>query len=178
MWDTESPFVNSIAKLCRDGSAGAFKTRKSQRFAVWFFVLAAVVLTTASLVVSTPVSAASVSWNGSVSSDWNDANNWTPVGVPASSDDVTISSSTNEPSITIADVTVRNLFIGSGRTLTLGGGRTLTVDGTSVAVSFSNFGSIAGSGTLRTEGDIDFDNRGSVTAAFSVNSTAGSVTRV
>ena len=36
-------------------------------------------------------------WNGSISSDWNNANNWTPAGVPTTADCLVIPDATNDP---------------------------------------------------------------------------------
>lgn len=41
--------------------------------------------------------AASYSWNGSVSTAWNDTSNWTPHGIPTNGDNVTIGSTTRQP---------------------------------------------------------------------------------
>ncbi|MEM9352768.1 MAG: hypothetical protein AAGA92_07125, partial [Planctomycetota bacterium] len=46
-------------------------------------------LATAALA-ATAANAAPVSWNSAVNSNWNNGSNWTPPGVPASGDDVTI----------------------------------------------------------------------------------------
>ncbi|HEY5912400.1 MAG TPA: hypothetical protein VJA21_17500, partial [Verrucomicrobiae bacterium] len=57
---------------------------------------------------------ATKTWNGSAGSDWFNANNWTPAGVPASTDIVNFSSGTI--SLT-APVTLSNQFNWSGGTL-------------------------------------------------------------
>ncbi|MFM2285971.1 MAG: hypothetical protein RLZZ543_1468 [Bacteroidota bacterium] len=41
--------------------------------------------------------ATSYVWNGSVSTQWGEANNWTPAGIPDLGDDVTISNQSNNP---------------------------------------------------------------------------------
>jgi hypothetical protein len=46
---------------------------------------------------SEPVKATSYVWNGSVSTEWGNAANWTPAGIPDLGDDVTISNQTNNP---------------------------------------------------------------------------------
>jgi hypothetical protein len=43
------------------------------------------------------LNATSYVWNGSVSTQWGDAGNWTPAGIPDIGDDVTINSATNNP---------------------------------------------------------------------------------
>lgn len=64
-----------------------FKKAKSLRLALLAFCFTL----TASL------NATSYIWNGSVSTQWGDAANWTPSGVPDIGDDVTISNQTNNP---------------------------------------------------------------------------------
>lgn len=60
-------------------------------------------------------------WNGSVSTDWNVANNWTPVGVPTSADCVVIPNTANDPIISGAsyDALGLNLTIENGAVLTV-----------------------------------------------------------
>ncbi|HKO82641.1 MAG TPA: hypothetical protein VJU78_19680, partial [Chitinophagaceae bacterium] len=78
-----------------------------------------------------------ISWNGSVSTDWNNAANWTvvsgtPVAPPSANDIVQIGSSvfTNQPTINSA-VAVKSIIFGSAKaaTLTLGAGGSLTTSG-------------------------------------------------
>jgi subtilisin-like proprotein convertase family protein len=73
-------------------------------------------------------------WTGAVSSDWNNANNWSPAGVPVASDSVVIPATgvTNNPTISAANVTVANLTVVSPRVLTVNAGRTLNVTGTAL----------------------------------------------
>src|SRR5882762_2171842 len=58
-----------------------------------------------------PAFGASKTWNGSASSDWFNANNWTPVGVPAATDTINFSSGTINLS---SPVTVSGQFNWSG----------------------------------------------------------------
>lgn len=71
----------------------------------------------------------SYTWNGSVSTAWNTAANWTPSGVPAAADHITIVTGSNN-CILNAAATVTNITITSG-TLNLGG-FTLTAQGNGV----------------------------------------------
>jgi hypothetical protein len=66
-------------------------------------------------------------WNGSVSSDWSVPSNWTPAGVPASSDNIVILTSANSCRLN-ADVAVNNMTLSSG-IINLSG-FVLTVNGT------------------------------------------------
>jgi hypothetical protein len=61
-------------------------------------------------------------WNGSVSTDWNTASNWTPVGVPAVIDNIYIPNCTNDP---LTD----DLTIACGGSVTLNSGSYLTLNG-------------------------------------------------
>ena len=72
---------------------------------------------------------ASKMWDGAISSDWHTAGNWTPSGVPTSSDDVTIPDVLNDPIISSGDAAVDNLTVETGAVLDLTR-RTLTVEGT------------------------------------------------
>ena len=68
-------------------------------------------------------------WNGSVSSIWTNANNWTPAGVPTSSDQVDIPAASARAPQLSANASLRNLSIASGSTLTVPTATTLTVSG-------------------------------------------------
>ncbi len=52
-------------------------------------------------------------WNGTVSSEWNNGSNWTPVGPPLNTDHVIIVASPNDPSLS-NDVTIEDFTINSG----------------------------------------------------------------
>jgi hypothetical protein len=60
-------------------------------------------------------------WNGSVSTDWNVANNWTPTGVPTAMDCVVIPDTANDPIISGTN------FNGLGLNLTIENNANLTV---------------------------------------------------
>ncbi len=60
-------------------------------------------------------------WNGSVDTDWNKANNWTPVGIPNATDCVVIPSTSNNPIISGSG------YVGLAGTLSVLNGATLTV---------------------------------------------------
>ncbi|GAA3963140.1 DUF4394 domain-containing protein [Hymenobacter antarcticus] len=84
-----------------------------------------------------------LTWNGSVSTDWGTAANWTPAQVPAANNDVVIPSGTpNQPTVSNAQQ-ARLVTLTTGAVLTLANGGTLTTGG-----SFTNNGgSVAGTGT-------------------------------
>jgi subtilisin family serine protease len=67
-------------------------------------------------------------WNGSQSDDWHAASNWSPSGVPASDDDVTIPKTSRDPVVSTDDAAANNLRTERGAVLDLGT-RELTVEG-------------------------------------------------
>ncbi|WP_460950274.1 Ig-like domain-containing protein, partial [Spirosoma daeguense] len=68
-------------------------------------------------------------WTGNTNTDWNTANNWNPVGVPTSSDNVFIRDGTGNPVIaTGTTATVTSILI-LQKTLTINAGGTLNVRG-------------------------------------------------
>lgn len=66
-------------------------------------------------------------WNGSISTDWSNASNWNPIGVPTDTDCVSISSGTTFSPIISANAFSRNLTINTAATLTVNSGFTLKV---------------------------------------------------
>ena len=87
-----------------------------------------------------------LTWNGSVSTDWNTAANWTPAQVPMANNDVAIPAGTpNQPTVTASNGTgkqARNLTLGNGAVLTLADNGVLLVNGNFT----NNSGSVAASG--------------------------------
>ncbi|GAA4371287.1 hypothetical protein GCM10023185_46610 [Hymenobacter saemangeumensis] len=84
-----------------------------------------------------------LTWNGSVSSDWGTAANWTPNMVPMANSDVTIPGGTpNQPTVSNAQQ-ARFVTLTTGAMLTLANGGTLSVGGNFT----NNGGSVMGSGT-------------------------------
>jgi hypothetical protein len=93
-----------------------------------------------SLIVS--ITSPDKTWNGSISEDWNDPDNWTPSGVPTSSNCVTIPSATKSPIISGTNVVAyaNNLTILTSGALTVESSNTLTVtDFVDVDLGFLNF---------------------------------------
>lgn len=66
-------------------------------------------------------------WNGSVSSVWNNANNWSPVGVPSSTDCIIIPSTTVKPIIS-SDANGKNLEIKALGELVVNSNKTLAIE--------------------------------------------------
>jgi hypothetical protein len=87
-----------------------------------------------------------LTWNGSVSTDWLTAANWTPAQVPTANNDVVIPGGTpNQPTVSASNGTgkqARNVTLNSGAVLTLADNGVLLVNG-----SFTNnSGAVAASG--------------------------------
>jgi hypothetical protein len=96
-------------------------------------------------------SAATFTWNGSVSSDWFNSNNWTPVGVPASTDTINFSSGTINLT---SSITINGLFNWSGGTLSghpfvIASGGVLNING---SVALDNVLTNANGGTVTMTG--------------------------
>ncbi|AMJ65620.1 DUF4394 domain-containing protein [Hymenobacter sp. PAMC 26628] len=111
-----------------------------------------------------------LTWNGSASTDWGTAANWTPNRVPTSVDDVTIPSGTpNQPAVSGSQA-ARYVVLASGASLTSNDGSTLTVGG-----NFTNNGGTlagTGSGTIALAGTAAQVIGGTGTSAFQ-NLTVG-----
>ncbi len=77
------------------------------------------------------------SWIGSVSSNWNDPNNWCG-GVPDSTTNVVIMPSNNAPIINTTNASVNNITVQNGATLSITTGNNLSVAGNITAVGAIN----------------------------------------
>ncbi|MCH6233060.1 T9SS type A sorting domain-containing protein [Cognataquiflexum rubidum] len=118
---------------------------------------------------------AQITWNGSVSSDWNTAANWTPANVPnTNAEDAIINGAgTFQPTLS-GNITMRDLTM-SGGTLTLDGNvltvRNSAITGGTIAnggLSATNFNSIAnvvfnGNITITKTGGVNNDLPGNNT---------------
>lgn len=92
----------------------------------------------------------SYTWNGSSSTDFATAANWTPNGVPGSGDNITIANVTNDP-VLDGNRTVNNLTLSSGAVLDMDG-HTLTVNGTATL----NAGTVTDGLFYKNSGSVDF----------------------
>lgn len=97
-------------------------------------------------------------WNGSVSSDWNNAANWTPANIPnANNEDAVINGAGTFQPVLPANITIRD-FTMSGGTLSLGGNilttRNSNISGGNInngrinADNFNNLANTTFSGTI------------------------------
>jgi hypothetical protein len=110
-----------------------------------------------------------ITWNGSTSTDWNTATNWTPpaggtqyapgVSNPAVND-VVIPNVGAQPAISATDITVFSLSLANGRTLTITNPRILTVGG-------------APGGDLTLDGIISGGNLNMGTGTHVINNAGG-----
>ncbi len=80
-------------------------------------------------------------WNGSIDSDWNKNNNWTPVGIPNGSDCVLIPVTPNDPIISGTN------YNGLGGTLRILNGATLTVNSNN-SITITDWVNVQPSGTF------------------------------
>ena len=111
--------------------------------------------------ISTDLHAQSKVWNGSASTVWSTAANWTPAVVPVAADSVVIPNVTNQPTLSAATPAVMHVRIHIGATLTLSGTSKLNIDGTtsnSQVEGMTVFGSLIVAGITDT---IDIRNTSS-----------------
>nr|WP_255702323.1 GEVED domain-containing protein [Flavobacterium sp. SM15] len=97
-------------------------------------------------------------WNGSVDTDWNKANNWTPSGIPTALDCVVIPSTTNKPLISGTN------YNGLGRNLIVQNGGILTINPT-------NNISVTDAITINAGGDIIVESGASIMQTNNVANT-------
>lgn len=102
-------------------------------------------------------------WNGSVSTDWNNDNNWTPTGKPTAADCVVIPNTTNDPIISGSG------YNGLGLNMSIQNDAILTVN-TDNSVSITDWVNIS------TTGQLVLDNAASLIQTNNVaNTGAGSM---
>ncbi|MEO1258930.1 MAG: T9SS type A sorting domain-containing protein [Bacteroidota bacterium] len=93
-------------------------------------------------------------WDGSSSTDWNTAANWTPSGVPTAADDVTITTDGFDPVINGSTAALaKSVLIEEDVSLTVQSGGSLTIDG-------STSRGLTNEGILINRGTINIDNTG------------------
>lgn len=82
-------------------------------------------------------------WNGSVDTNWNEADNWTPSGIPTSTECLVIPSTANDPILLTNDT-------GDGYNLAVQNGATLTIQ-TGASVTIQDIVDIQGTGTFQID---------------------------
>jgi len=91
-------------------------------------------------------------WNGSVSTDWNNGSNWTPSGIPQATEDLIIPSAT--PFMCILNSTgmeCKNIVINTGAIFTMANGSGMTVFGN---FTIQDGGTLVNDGVLTMKGDL------------------------
>jgi hypothetical protein len=98
------------------------------------------------------ITTTAATWNGSVSSDWNDQNNWTPAVVPSQCSEITIPSTSISPEVS-GVVTIKDLVLNSGANMLVPEGTTLTITGDLTMFSASDtYSGLVVSGDVVIEG--------------------------
>ena len=101
-------------------------------------------------------------WSGSVSSDWFNATNWIPVGVPASNDIVNLTNASSTVTLT-APVTINGQFNWSGGTLS---GSPLTI-ATNGLLTISGTATLFLENSLTNAGTVVMTNSGGFIVSYS-----------
>ena len=115
------------------------------------FVATSKTLTVAATCSQVATATQTMTWTGAVSTDWNNACNWSPNGIPTATNPVNIPATTNDPIISSGTSVAHIVGIsGSGASLTVNSGATLTVssalhDG---VLGISNGGLLTNRGTV------------------------------
>jgi len=103
---------------------------------------------------SAPTTLGSISWTGSINSDWDNPCNWNVKCVPTSVNDVRIPSATNAPIImTGTAATAHSIHVHPGGSLTIQANGSLTINGSydhapGVGAGLRNQGTVSNSGQL------------------------------
>jgi hypothetical protein len=104
--------------------------------------------------------AAARTWTGNVSTDWADASNWTPAGIPGTGDDITIPTAPTGgrmPTISSDTAATKKLIIQTGATLTQTGGQLTTSDAITISGTFDQQG-----GTFLTTSNVTVTSSGQI----------------
>ncbi|WP_460474422.1 Ig-like domain-containing protein, partial [Emticicia fontis] len=91
-----------------------------------------------------------MTWTGTASTDWANACNWSPIGVPTATNPVIINDVTNDPVIVSGTVLAKTVRInGAGASLTINNGATLTIStDTGYPVAVDNGATLTNNGIL------------------------------
>ncbi len=95
-----------------------------------------------------------LTWTGAKNNVWNEACNWTPVGVPSATNDVVIPSGTlNEPTLFVNNASASTVEVQSGATFTIATGGKLELNGerailTALSSTFYNKGTVDNKGKI------------------------------
>ena len=98
----------------------------------------------------------SVTWNGDISSDWNNPSNWTPGVVPNILQNVTIPQGMlHNPTVNTAGLACKQLTINTGATVTVSSSSGITVNGD---VTIQNGALLNNMGLVTVKGNLDIQN--------------------
>ena len=97
-----------------------------------------------------------LTWTGNVSTEWNNACNWSPILVPTATNDVVIPNTTNQPILSVNNAVVKSVEVQSGATftiaasghLTINNSKSFTVSSISRTSAFLNHGTVQNNGHL------------------------------
>lgn len=103
------------------------------------------------------IESSQLTWNGSISSDWNDTNNWTPNSIPEACSELIIPVTPNLPELS-GIIEIASLELMEGTTLTVPSVATLNISGDLNMFSQSNtFSGLIVEGTLNVSGAISYN---------------------
>lgn len=126
-----------------------------------------------------------ITWTGSVNSDWNNACNWSPTRVPGNENDVVVVSGGNQPTIYAGgNASVNSVLVQSGATLIVAESGNLSILGstshTGISAALYNEGTVNASGLVfvtgsRSIADFGLYNTGTITANAMIDIAQASV---
>ena len=122
--------------------------------------------------VATPTG--TLTWTGSVNTDWNTACNWSPSSVPTATNVVVIPNTTNKPTISTAAV-AQSVEVQAGAVMTIAATHSLTLNNSfdfgSGPVSFLNSGTVQNNGSLVVDNSTFILGRGIVNKGLFYNNS-------
>ncbi len=120
--------------------------------------------------------AATWTWTGAVSTNWNTAGNWSPALVPSSGNDVVINGGAFAPTVPSSGVIVSNLSFSASGVLNFASNAVLTVK---AVTSINNGGTInLGNGQVTCTGNVRIYNTGTFNAGSGFITDLGSTWQV
>jgi Ig-like domain CHU_C associated len=112
-------------------------------------------------------------WNGSTNTDWTNPCNWTPNGVPNSTNDQIIINATANNPIISSTATVRTITIQASATLTVAAGGTLNINDSQL----NNLYALVIAGSFINNGTTNIIQTGTATGGITIDgSSSGTVT--
>ncbi|MCA0232113.1 MAG: BspA family leucine-rich repeat surface protein [Bacteroidetes bacterium] len=119
----------------------------------------------------TPTPTGAITWQGSVSTDWNTACNWSPASVPGAGNTVIIAAASNQPVVT-GNTTVSQITLQENTSLAVNSGATLNIRGSNAdGIIFNSGSTFTNNGTTTVQ-----PSSGSIYVAFYAVENATNVT--